>query len=502
MAHAPPTPPVFAAIDVGTNAVRLELARLDASGGALETLHQERDAIRPGEGVFATGVMPEATADRLVATLRRYAALCKRHRAKVRAVATSALREARNRDAVVERVREETGLELEVVSGQEEARLICHGVLHGKPPSARSLLVDIGGGSTEVATATGERPEQLWSIALGAVRLTELFESSGAVSPKRLRLMRSYVREALQKTLPPRTEAMPRVALGSSGTINAVVGYAASEGTAHASARQLTQAVQTLVELSPERRRKHFDPRRAEIIVAGAVVLEGVARHLKLEAVTGVNRGLRDGILVDLLHRQDARREDHSLQDAALAIGRRFGFEEKHCAHVTALALTLFDELAALHQLPVAVRPYLEVAALLHDVGNAVNYERHHKHTYYLVRNSELPGLGDAERDLVARIARYHRRSPPDPQHAGMQGLAPAEVRTVRKLATLLRVANSLDRGHHQLIKGLRAKVGREGVTLRLEARQPVDLELWSAEHEAAHFRRVFGKKLVLHLER
>jgi exopolyphosphatase/guanosine-5'-triphosphate,3'-diphosphate pyrophosphatase len=295
---------------------------------------------------------------------------------------------------------------------------------------------------------------------------------------------------------------MPRVALGSSGTINAVVGFAASEGTAHASARQLTQAVDTLVALPPERRRKHFDPRRADIIVAGAVVLEGVARHLKLEAVTGVNRGLRDGILVDLLHRQDAAHDDHSLQDAALAIGRRFGFDEKHCRHVTALALALFDELAALHQLPLSTRPYLETAALLHDVGNAVNYERHHKHTYYLVRNSELPGLTDAERDLVARVARYHRRSPPDPQHAGMQGLSPADVRTVRKLATLLRVANGLDRSHHQLVKRVRATSGKDGITLHVHARGPVDLELWSTEHEAPAFRRVFGKKLTLHLAR
>ncbi|MBF5042409.1 Ppx/GppA family phosphatase [Aggregicoccus sp. 17bor-14] len=501
MAAAPPLPPVLAAIDVGTNAVRLELARVD-SGGALETLHQERDAIRPGEGVFATGLMPEETAQRLLATLRRYAALCKRHKARVRAVGTSALREARNRDAIVQRVREESGLELEVVSGQEEARLICLGVLHGRPAGSRSLLVDIGGGSTEVATAVGERPTQLWSLSLGAVRLTELFEASGKVSPKRLRLMRSYVREALQKTLPKRADGMPKVALGSSGTINAVVGFAASEGTAHASARQLTQAVEALVELPPERRRKRFDSRRADIIVAGAVVLEGVARHLKLDAVTGVNRGLRDGLLVDLLHRQDTAHEDHSLQDAALAIGRRFGFEERHCRHVTALALTLFDELAALHQLPVSTRPYLEVAGLLHDVGNAVNYERHHKHTYYLVRNSELPGLSEAERDLVARVARYHRRSPPDPAHSGMQGLSAQDARTVRRLATLLRLANSLDRSHHQLVRSVRATTGRDAVSLHLKARAPVDLELWSAEHEALHFRRVFGKRLTLHLGR
>ncbi|HSP79192.1 MAG TPA: Ppx/GppA phosphatase family protein [Myxococcaceae bacterium] len=494
-------PPVLAAIDVGTNAVRLELARPDAEG-ALETLHQERDPIRPGEGVFTQGTMPQETADRLLSTLRRYAALCRRHKARVRAVATSAMRDARNREEVVERVREEAGLNLEVVSGKEEARLICLGVLHRKPPHVRSLLVDIGGGSTEVAIATGERPDDLWSLPLGAVRLTEMFDASGKVTPKQLRLMRSYVEEQLRKAFPARPEGLPRVALGSSGTINAVVGFAATEGTAHASTRQLTRAVETLAELTPERRRKRFDPRRADIIVAGATVLEGVAKHLGVESVTGVNRGLRDGILVDLLYRQDETREDPTLADAAVAMGRRFYFDEKHARQVAWLALVLFDELAALHHLPLSSRPYLEAAALLHDVGNAVSYERHHKHTWYLIRHGDIPGLADRERELVARVARYHRRSPPELHHSGMEGLTPAEARLVRKLATLLRVADSLDRSHHQPVKELRASNGREAVSLHLKARQPVDLELWNVERETALFRRVFGKRLSLHVGR
>jgi exopolyphosphatase / guanosine-5'-triphosphate,3'-diphosphate pyrophosphatase len=493
--------PVLAAIDVGTNAVRLELARPDAEG-SLETLHQERDPIRPGEGVFTQGLMPRETADRLLATLRRYAALCRRYKARVRAVATSAMRDARNQEEVVERVREETGLHLEVVSGKEEARLICLGVLHRRPPHQRSLLVDIGGGSTEVALATGEQPDDLWSLPLGAVRLTEVFDASGRVTPRQLRLMRSYVEEQLRKSFPERPEGLPRVVLGSSGTINAVVGYAATEGTAHATTRQLTRAVETLAELTPERRRKRFDPRRADIIVAGATVLEGVVKHLGVESVTGVNRGLRDGILVDLLYRQDEAREDHTLADAAVAMGRRFFFDEKHARQVAWLALVLFDELAAPHHLPLSCRPHLEAAALLHDIGNAVSYERHHKHTYYLIRHGDLPGLAERERELVARVARYHRRSPPEPGHSGLEGLTPAEARMVRKLATLLRVANSLDRSHHQPGKELRAHDGREAVSLHLKARQPVDLELWTVEREVAHFRRVFGKRLTLHVGR
>lgn len=493
--------PVLAAIDVGTNAVRLELARPDVDG-SLETLHQERDPIRPGEGVFATGYISEETAERLLSTLRRYAALCRRYKALVRAVATSALRDARNSEEIVRRVQEEAGLTLEVVSGKEEARLICLGVLHRKQAHVRSLLVDIGGGSTELALATGERPEELWSLALGSVRLTEMFQTSERVSAKQLRLMRSFVEEQLRKALPQRPARTPRVALGSSGTIGAVVGFAASEGTAHATARQLTQAVEELAGMTPERRRKRFDPRRADIVVAGAVILEGVARHLELESVTSVNRGLRDGVLVDLLYRQDESRQDHTVADAAMELGRRFYFDEKHATQVAKLALGLFDGLAALHNLPLSSRPHLEAAALLHDIGHAVNYERHHKHTYYLIHNGDLPGLADREREIVARVARYHRRSPPELNHSGMAGLTQAEARTVRKLATLLRVADSLDRSHHQPIKSMDVVNGREVVTLHLKTRHPVDLELWSVEREESYFRRVYGKRLVVHVGR
>jgi exopolyphosphatase / guanosine-5'-triphosphate,3'-diphosphate pyrophosphatase len=493
---ARPSPsPVLAAIDVGTNAVRLELARPDAEG-SLETLHQERDPIRPGEGVFTSGIMPPETADRLLSTLRRYAALCRRHKAQVRAVATSALREARNRQDIVKRVHEEAGLELEVVSGKEEARLICLGVLHRKPPNARSLLIDIGGGSTEVAIATGEKPDDLWSLALGSVRLTEVFDTSRSVTPKQLRLMRGFVDEVLHKTLPEELPTLPRIALGSSGTIQAVVGFAVENG-GNATVRQLTQAVEALAKMPPERRRKRFDPRRADIIVSGAVILEGVARHLGVESVSVVNRGLRDGLLVDLLYRQDETRDDHSLADAALAMGQRFRFDEKHARQVARLSLALFDGLAALHQLPLSVRQHLEVAALLHDIGTAVSYERHHRHTYYLIHNADLPGLADQEREVIARVARYHRRSPPELSHSGMAGLTPSEARRVRKLATLLRLANALDHSHHQPIRDIKVTDGREAVTLHLHARQPLDLELWNAEREVAAFRKVFGKRLA-----
>jgi exopolyphosphatase / guanosine-5'-triphosphate,3'-diphosphate pyrophosphatase len=486
--------PVLGAIDVGSNAVRLELAR-PLPDGSLETLHQERDPIRPGEGVFATGSISRAVEDRLLSTLRRYAALCRRDDVRMRAVAKSAIREARNGPEVVRRVRQEAGIDLEVISGREEARLICLGVLHGKVARARSLVIDIGGGSTEVANARGEDPTDLWSIALGAVRLTEMFGLGGKVSPSRLALVQSYVAEALREGLPQRF-AHPPVALGSSGTINAVVGFAASKGRT-ATRKDLARAVEDLAAMGLEERRRHFEPRRAEIIVAGAVILEVLVRHLRVQQVSSVDTGLRNGILVDLVRRAAAESgEDHSAAEAALALGRRFDFDERHAVQVGALAMTLFEDLATFHGLPHSARRVLEAAAVLHDIGSAISHHKHHKHTFYLVANADVPGFTDRERVLVATVARYHRRSTPHRKRADLGGLAPGELSTVRRLSALLRIANALDASHQQPVRALRAEQRDGAVTLRLRLRGPADLELWEIQREAQFFREVFRKRL------
>ncbi len=487
---------VIAAIDVGANAVRLEIAR-GGPDGSIEVLHQERDPVRPGEGSFQTGVMPKHVVDRLVGALRRYAIICKRHHARVRAVGTSALREAKNREDIIRRVKRETGLVLEAISGKEEARLMCLGVLSGRPPKARSLCIDIGGGSTEVAGAIGEKPTKLWSVDIGSVRLTELFGSHREVSPKQLRLLREFAREAVEDSLPSGLPSFPRIALGSSGSIRAIIASAATEGTAHAASEQITKTVEKLARMDPEERRRHFDDRRAEVIVAGAVILEALVRRLKLHAVTSVDRGLRHGVLVDLVRRRLRSADDSSSLDAARLLGRRLFFDEAHGNQVAVLAGALFDQLAGVHRLPMAVRPYLEVAAVLHDIGHSVSYPRHHRHSEYLIRNGDIPGLSDHERDLVARIARYHRRSHPDLSHPGMENLSVGEARVVRKLATLLRVADALDRSHAQPVAKLRAEVKRGWVVLHVAATGPTDLEQWDVANEALLFRKVFGSKLV-----
>ena len=486
-----PTSAVLAAIDVGTNAVRLEIVK-PLPNGSFEILHQERDPLRPGEGVFRTGAISKPVSDRLLSTLRRYAALCRRFHATVRAVATSAVREAKNREDIVRRTRREAGLELEVVSGREEARLIALGVCHGFPANQRSLVIDVGGGSTELATAVGERPEHLYSVAVGAVRLTELFTSSGRLNRERLTLIRSFAEEAFQEAVPRKNPGRPareHGALGSSGTIQTVVGFAAAQGTAHATLIQVERAVARLAELSLAQRRKRFDARRAEIVTAGAVILEAVMRHLGLRSIASVQRGLRDGLIVDLMARKRPNPRDHSLGDAALALGRRFQLDERHARQVARLALALFDDLASLHKLPASTRPLLEVAGLLHDVGNAISYQRHHKHSYYLIQNADIPGLTERERELSARLARFHRRSSPERSHIGTAGLSDAELQTVRSSPRCCDSPDSFDRSHHQPVRGLRAFAGtRVGGVVVLSAKGPLDLELGDARGELGGF--------------
>lgn len=488
---------VLGAIDVGSNAVRLELARV-LSDGSLETLHTERDPVRPGEGVFLSGSISQEVADRVIGTLRRYGALCRRYGGRVRAVATAAVREAKNREALVKRARDEAGLTLDVVSGREEARLICLGVLHGQSPRSRSLCIDIGGGSTEIIYAAGETPKDLWSLNLGAVRVTELFRPKDKVAKKELTLMRDFCQELVAEAIPRVIPGAPRSALGSSGTIGAIVEFARADGVGHATMSEVTEAVEALAGMDLEKRRKRFDARRADIVVAGAVVLEALMERLKIERLTAVDRGLRDGILIDLLRRRRIDRNDRSLADEAVAIGARFGFSEAHARQVAGLSLALFDGLSSLHGLPATARSWLEVAALLHDIGHAVNYQRHHKHTHYLIQNLDIPGLSDRERSIVGAIARFHRRSWPDPWHEVLRPFSAAEVRVIRRCATLLRVADALDRSHHQPVQTISTRVRGPQVSLTVRSKHSIDLELWDLQHETELFHEVFGKRLVV----
>lgn len=297
-AVAPPR--VLGAIDVGTNAARLKLAHL-YSPGKLVPFYKLRAGIRPGEGVYATGEMQPPVVERLVATLRTFMGVCAEHGATVRAVATSSLRSARNAAEVQARVLAEAHVHLEVIPGSEEARLICLGVLNGRPPTERSLVVDIGGGSTEVILAAGDSPLEVWSLPLGTVRLTELYGTARRVEPKRLARLRERARSVVREELGHLTsEALPTGAYGSSGTIKALAGYVGPRRSSVLDCALLGTAVEELAAMKMRQRRKRFPPGRADIIVAGAAILEALSGYLGLRTVTAVEAGLRDGLLVHL----------------------------------------------------------------------------------------------------------------------------------------------------------------------------------------------------------
>jgi exopolyphosphatase/guanosine-5'-triphosphate,3'-diphosphate pyrophosphatase len=493
----PGRPAKFAAIDVGTNAVRLKIVRV-AGDGSLHTIEQVRDAIRPGEGVFETGRMPPHVQERLVATMRRYMVLARRHDARVRAVATSSLRDARNAREVLTRVEQEAGLHLEVISGLEEARLVCLGVLSGAAPNRRTFVLDIGGGSTEVALATGEHPDELWSLGLGTVRLTEIFPADGKVTGKQLKLMRRYARDVTQESIRREVRGAARIGLGSSGTTKMLCAHAGDGRGRRIPAEQISSVVESVAKMEVEERVRRFGAQRADVIVAGAVVLEAVASYLDVEAIEAVEAGLRDGLVLDLVRRSRFGAEEMPARESALALGRRFGLDETHALHAARLALSLYDQLEPVHDTSASGRVILEVAALLHDIGYAINPHRHHRHSQYIVEHAGLAGLTERETNLAARVARYHRATPPQKGHSGLSGLLEDDATLVCRLATILRLADAFDRSRHQPVEGVVVEVEPKTVRIVLRAPVPLDLEIWDAQHESELFERVFGRRLDL----
>jgi exopolyphosphatase/guanosine-5'-triphosphate,3'-diphosphate pyrophosphatase len=489
---------VLAVVDLGSNAVRLQIASVDARGRTT-VLAEDRAAVRLGEQVFRTGRLAAAAVARATLAMERFDRLAQRAGAsQVRAVATSAVREASNRAQLLRTVRSRTGIRIEVISGAEEARLICLGVLHGAPPSERALIIDIGGGSSEIISARGEEPESAWSLQLGSVRLTEFFVQSDPISRKEAELIDEAVQDAL-------TQIDPLLI----GKFKRIVGAAGTTGAVAQLARRLTyQQIAGVLErlrgsTARQRAKLGVDAQRSDIIYAGTAVLEGVMRRLRVEELAVTSRGLRDGAMVDLVRRMGGARlhQESVVLDGLRAFGRRCGYREEHAEQVAQLSLSLFDQTREVHRLGEEERALLHAAAMLHDVGSFVSYNRHHKHSYYLLYHADLPGFTDRERELIATIARYHRRSPPKDRHAEFQRLTPEERIVVRQLSAILRVADGLDRGHRRHVRSI--KVKRRGARLEIDvvAEKGSDLEVWSARQKADLLADVIGGNLRFKLQ-
>ena len=497
-------PRALAAIDVGTNSVHMVVAR-PVRGGPPDFLARERMPVRLGSGGSDMKRLRPDAIDRAVAALDQCRRIAEAHEADVAAVATSAVREAANAADFLRRARTEAGVSVEVVSGVEEARLIHLGALSAVPIAGRPhLVIDIGGGSTEVIVGAGTEPTLARSLKLGHIRLTDRFFPGGRVEPGAVKACRRHIQAFIAPFLREMTDF--EVAVGCSGTIEALALMGAARrgaplravGNAALGRRDLDAVVDDILgRPDPADRAKMagLDPGRAEVIAAGAVLLRQMFKALGIQTLTVSTGALREGLLLDRFHRRDRSPASglHHLNDlrrsSVLAAARRYDQDVAHAEHATNLALELFDETRTVHGLGEPEREVLEAAGLLHNIGRFVAHAAHHQHSYYLIRHSEqLAGFTENELELIAQVARYHRKSAPRKSHPGFAGLDRGDQRRVRVLAGLLRVGIALDRTYRRVVRRVTAADDDRGLRIEVHTAAGADaeLELFTARDRCA----------------
>ena len=498
-------PERVAAIDVGSNAIRFFAVEPDGGEG-FRVVGETRIAVRLGHGVFSNGQIDAAAATEaaagLVAAARKMTELSIE---RYRAVATSAVRESRNRRAFIRQVRETSGLRLEVISGSEEIRLV-HASVRRRMALGKDTwcLVELGGGSVEIALADEARGSWSETHAMGAVRLMEMFVRGNSEPKEFSRLIQEY---AATIRLPARlTERGVKGFVATGGNIESIARICRespgqSGGPRMLSVHEVREAIVKLSRMSVSERQKEYELRadRADVIVPAAIVYTHLAEKLGASEIVVPGGGVREGIIHDLLERRTARREaEAAIVDNALSLGRKFLFDEKHAVHVARLAGSLYDQLAAVHGMGDRERRLLVAAALLHDIGGVVSLKSHHKHALYLIARSELSGFSSREMFIVGLIARYHRKAPPSPLHHEFAQLSLSDRHRVRLLAGLLRIADSLDKEHRQKITGIVVVRTDTSVQVRASGADDVLLEQWALKKKDDLFREVFGLDISL----
>lgn len=504
--------PRYAAIDIGSNSVRMQAADV-TPGVPAQVLASERQVSRLGESVFQTGRVSEEAMVLVEGILAGMAESYKKLDIRtVRAVATSAIRDASNQHAFIERMSHAAGCPVEIISGQEEARLIHLGVQAAWPhPRQRVLIIDIGGGSMEIIHSEAGKLREAFSKPLGAVRLTGVFLKTDPPSEHELRRMDNYIGDRIDSAL--RRIGHPKWdrVIGTSATVSALVCAVNriprtrrdNANNIRASTAEVRRLYQQLSLLSLDARRKitGIGARRAEIIVAGAAALARVLTEFRAPSIYYSGAGVRDGIIADLVARGAGRELARLNADQRRTVEQmavRFGVSIKHARKVASLAHSIFVGLEPLHKLPPDAGKLLEAAAYLHDTGHYVSETRHHKHSQYIVANSDMPGFTDREREVVATLCRYHRKAMPAAVHVGFQALSPEEKRVTNLLTPLLRLADALDRSHDQRLRAVNCSIRNAEAVLELHASADIDLEQWAAERAAEIFRQVYNVPVSL----
>ena len=507
---------VVSFIDIGTNPVRLLVVRLNPKH-SYTILSRQKQQVRLGEGEFEEDEIQADAVERLTVVCRRFTDLARTFSTdEFVAVATSAMREATNQGAILHLLRQEALLDVRVISGQEEARLIYLGVASGVSIEERqAFFIDIGGGSTEIAIG-GERSYQyLESFRLGAIRLSNLYfprEMTGPVPHDQYKRVQHHIRDTIINSVKKLRDMKPALAIGSSGTVMnlAEIAQKALHPTGSSETvltfRDLQTVIGLLCSLPLDQRRKvpGINPDRADIIIAGAAILEIFMKELGFDSVTPTGRGLQDGLLVDYLSRMDAfplLGELSPRQRSVLQLGRSCGINEVHARTVTSLVLELFDSAKelGLHTFGDAERELLEYATFLHDIGSFISYTNHHAHSYYIIKNSELLGFDQKEIAFMANIARFHRKKAPRKKDPEVMELESREREALGILTTFIRLSESLDRSHAALIQHVKfTRDDKQHVHLEILARGDCQLEIWGVEAERKAFEKIFSRKLLI----
>lgn len=503
--------PTFAAVDIGSNSVRLKIARLQA--GRLRSLHEDREVTRLGEGVFGSGFLTPDSIATTVKVLRRF------HRAtqqivtdSVRVVATSALRDARNAQAFLEWVRSATGWRVEIISGVEEARLIHLGLISsGRVDRSPTLMMDLGGGSCELTVSQGGHIRNAVSLPLGAVRLTNEFLRHDPIRKGELKRLRGFITREINRNTDRIGAAKLKNVIATSGTAAALAAVASHlrrgvrQQRSMVSSAEMKRIAKRLARLPVTERRKieGIGPRRAEIIVAGAIVYQELLDKLRLKGFRYSPLGLRDGIIAQMAADYDrstrsGRQIEFERWESILAAVNHYRVDRKHALDVRDHATLLFSGLRSLHRLPSEYREWLSAAAMLYEVGDYVNRNGRHRHTHYIISNSEILGYTPQQRRIIAAIARYLGKSRPALEDGPMKMLDPGDRADVQKAILLLRLARALNLGRSRAVERVRIGLRSAEVKLTLvpRRRMGVDLELWAIEKERDYFREVFGREL------
>ena len=507
----------IAAIDVGTNSFHLIVVKVKDDGN-FEIVDREKEVIRLGEGSAGSikYIKPEAIT-RAISTLKRFKGIADSHNANLRAVATSAVRESYNKNDFMQNVFDKTGIELEVISGFEEARLIYLGALRAVPIfNKKSLIIDIGGGSTEFLIGYKGVTNFSVSVKIGAVRLTEKFFPDYDVTESRVRECRKWVEGEIFQVVHSIKKNGFSICIGSSGTIMSA-GLMIQEARNRKSAatsilnnyefskKELHKIEEEILcRKTLERRKKipGLDEKRADIIPAGIIILSTIFDLLELETMTISGYALREGIILDTLQKNHADLSLPNLSDirneSIKQLAQSCNYDQMHCRHVAKLSLQLFDQLKDLHGLDDDYREYLYAASILHDIGYHISHTNHHQHSYYIIRHSELLGFNENEISIIAHVARYHRKSLPKARHEDFIELPERTQNVIKKLAAILRVADGFDRTHKRLVKSINTKVTNGTVELNLECEKGIvpEIELWNLERRKELFEEVYSKKI------